>query len=244
MTIYWQRLKICVRLFRIIILLIFKKKLYPTKCWRIKRKGNGLSSTFIVGEKYAVKIRNEIASANNKKIYDGKFDGLFFYDDDNKRRRKEYYLFLALHTLGISARPVLFTNDTLVTEYIPAISLAETFGSLSPKLIDKIFSLVDRIHQAGIFHGDLNLSNLLLKDDCLYIIDFESSRYIETGMEEKLFCLDIIIFIEKLHRFHPRIFFSSVSLLRSKIEMLRTSYISLPKACARYLSKDVYDEIF
>lgn len=84
--------------------------------------------------------------------------------------------------------PVLYLVDlkekSIVMEYINGIRLKEHFSSkgLDKKIGFQIGKSVGSMHKAGIIHGDLTTSNMILSDGKVYFIDFglsEESEEIE-----------------------------------------------------------------
>ena len=240
MILFWQRVKICIRLARVLVYLLLHRQLNLSECLDIKKTGNGLGSTFIVGKRVVIKIRNERASVNNRKLYNGKFDGLFFYSDDDERLRNEFQFYDLFHRHGITAKPVLLTKNALVTSYIDSNSLSE----LSPQHISRIFDLMDRVHALNVFHGDFNLSNFLLQKETLFIVDFESSRPVSDDQRDDLYALDTVIFIEKLNRFHRDVFPGAAPVIRSEVEKRKPGYNRVRDIGKKYLPEDVYAAIF
>jgi len=84
--------------------------------------------------------------------------------------------------------PALYLVDlkekSIVMEYINGIRLKEHFSSkgLDKKIGFQIGKSVGSMHKAGIIHGDLTTSNMILSDGKVYFIDFglsEESEEIE-----------------------------------------------------------------
>jgi serine/threonine-protein kinase RIO1 len=44
---------------------------------------------------------------------------------------------------------------------------------------DKIHAKIQRLHELGIFHGDLNNTNIVINNQEIYFIDFEYTCYIQ-----------------------------------------------------------------
>ena len=65
---------------------------------------------------------------------------------------------------------------TLVLEYINGKKLKDVLNTLDKKEVEevskKIGEIAGKLHSAGIVHGDLTTSNLILKENTLYVIDF------------------------------------------------------------------------
>ncbi|KAG9226780.1 hypothetical protein CCMSSC00406_0009698 [Pleurotus cornucopiae] len=59
--------------------------------------------------------------------------------------------------------------------------------SYKSKVIDAVYF----IHFAGFTHGDLSYHNILNKDGCPFIIDFETAKPHVCGMKEKVFIVDV-----------------------------------------------------
>jgi tRNA A-37 threonylcarbamoyl transferase component Bud32 len=240
MMLFIQRLRVCIRLFETLVYLLFRRILSVADTFNIQKRGNGLSSTFIVGQRVVIKIRNERASINNRKLYNGKFDGLFFYSDDAERLRNEFQFYDLFHRHGMTAKPLLLTNNALVTSYIDSDSLRE----LSPQRLSQFFDLMDRVHALNVFHGDFNLSNFLLQKENLFIVDFESSRYVSDGQRGDLYALDTIIFIEKLNRFHKDVFLKVAQSIRTEVEKREADHSRIRDFGKQYLPDDVYAAVF
>jgi hypothetical protein len=236
-----QRMIVCLRLASVLLLLIMKGILSPLDLFCIRKKGSGLSATFIVGKKFVVKIKNEKASSLNRRLYNGRFDGLFFYDDDRNRFQNEFMFceLLAMH--GLTAQPILLLKNALVMHYIPSESIIE---NQLHDFLPGIFNVMDRVHALNVFHGDFNLGNFLIQGEKIFLIDFESSRFVDDGNRDDLYALDTIIFIEKLHRFHKETFFKVAGNIRTELEKREGRYDLVAGFGRKYLPEDVYHAIF
>lgn len=72
--------------------------------------------------------------------------------------------------------PIIFDIDDfeITMEYIPGRQLKYI---LNEELSERIGVLVGRLHSAGIIHGDLTTSNMILSNDKIYFIDFGLAFY-------------------------------------------------------------------
>jgi Kae1-associated kinase Bud32 len=61
---------------------------------------------------------------------------------------------------------------------------------------------IARLHSAGIVHGDLTTSNMIFKDDRLYIIDFGLGK-ISSKVEDQ--AVDLYLLYEALKSTHLRL---------------------------------------
>tara|TARA_B110000008_G_scaffold254101_1_gene269791 strand:+ start:325 stop:1017 length:693 start_codon:yes stop_codon:yes gene_type:complete len=77
----------------------------------------------------------------------------------------------------ITKNNFMYTAD-LISEYIPSVTLKEYI--IKSKIMSKdwysIGILISRMHKLNVFHGDLNITNILVgKNREFYIIDFDKS---------------------------------------------------------------------
>jgi len=71
---------------------------------------------------------------------------------------------------GVPTPIVLDISEFQLTmEYIDGTKLRDL---IDPLLANKVGELVGRLHSCGIIHGDLTTSNMILKNDKIYFIDF------------------------------------------------------------------------
>jgi Kae1-associated kinase Bud32 len=105
------------------------------------------------------------------------------------RLRKEVKLLTEARKNGVPTPKIFEINEIsnkIIMEYVEGIRIKELLNSADEKAITKaclqIGRLIGKLHSAGIVHGDLTTSNMILKDDEIYFIDFglgESSKKIE-----------------------------------------------------------------
>ena len=105
------------------------------------------------------------------------------------RMRKEIKLLTEARKNGIPT-PKIFETDEIsnkiIMEYIEGVRIKDLLNSADSKKIIKICNqigrLIGKLHSAGIIHGDLTTSNMILKGEAIYFIDFglgEFSKRIE-----------------------------------------------------------------
>jgi N6-L-threonylcarbamoyladenine synthase/protein kinase Bud32 len=94
-----------------------------------------------------------------------------------ERTRAEARLISAARRAGVPT-PILqeVTADTLVMERIPGPLLKE---AMTPEHLREAGRMVGRLHRAGIIHGDLTTSNMIVKGDRIALIDFGLSAVSE-----------------------------------------------------------------
>ena len=121
-------------------------------------------------------------------------DRYVWRSEDATRPFRELKLTLQLAAAGlpvpvaVGARYVrtgrFYTGD-LLTEYLPDTrSLAQRLGQGSTTLSTwaAIGRCLRRFHDFGLFHADLNAHNILLRDDEVFVIDFDRGRLRSPGL--------------------------------------------------------------
>ncbi len=120
----------------------------------------------------------------------------------------EARIILRLKELGIPV-PTLFMVDPeralLIIEYIRGQRLKELIDKLSIKVIEKYINIIGKnvgiMHKNGIVHGDLTTSNIIVRDNIPFIIDFGLAQYSEELEDQGV---DIHLFLRSLESTHPR----------------------------------------
>jgi len=105
------------------------------------------------------------------------------------RLRKEVKLLTEARKNGVPTPKILEIDEhsnKIVMEYVEGNRIKDLFNATDEKTIAQVSvligKLVGKLHSAGIVHGDLTTSNMILKGDEIYFIDFglgEFSRRIE-----------------------------------------------------------------
>lgn len=114
-----------------------------------------------------------------------------------RRTKKEVKLLAEARKCGIPTPKILHVDEIkhkIIMEYIAGERIKELLNSAKKGEIEKICfdigKLVGKLHSAGIVHGDLTTSNMILKDDKIYFIDFGlggfSKRIEDQGVDMNL----------------------------------------------------------
>ncbi len=114
------------------------------------------------------------------------------------RMRNEARLLRRARQAGVGTPAVLDADpeaQTLVLEYLGRRALRETFDTLpGPEwrlAARAVGEAVGRLHSAGIIHGDLTTSNIVLKEGAVHILDFSlgqvADRVEERAVDLKAF---------------------------------------------------------
>lgn len=117
------------------------------------------------------------------------------------RTRREAKILTKLPVPG----PELLETDgeaTILMRYIDGVPVKKILDE-NPHLATKIGRYVARLHQAGIIHGDLTTSNMLVQDKELFFIDFGLS-FTSHAKEDK--AVDIHLFKQALESKHYKVF--------------------------------------
>jgi len=102
---------------------------------------------------------------------------------DNKlrkiRTREEVKLLTEARKVGVLTPKILnvdYENYKIVMEYVNGERLKELLMNTNERTVRKICfelgRLVGKLHSAGIVHGDLTTSNMIIKNNQIYFIDF------------------------------------------------------------------------
>ncbi len=110
--------------------------------------------------------------------------------------------------LGVPTPTLLMVDPSrsiIIMEYIHGKRLKELIGKESIGLIENYVKEVGKsigvMHRAGIVHGDLTTSNIILKEGIPYIIDFGLAQYSEELEDQGV---DVHLFLRSLESTHPR----------------------------------------
>lgn len=121
---------------------------------------------------------------------------------DEKIRKSRTSLELNLITsarrAGVSVPTILNVDEReykITMEYISGKRIKELFyeidGKKNEKISEDIGKIVGMLHKNGIIHGDLTTSNMIMRGDRIYIIDFGlgffSKKVEDQGVDLKLF---------------------------------------------------------
>ncbi len=98
-------------------------------------------------------------------------------------------------------------DNTIEMEFIQGKTLKEFFESCGKNEIDKISenigASIGKLHSKNIIHNDLTTSNMLLKEEAVYFIDFGLGTH-STRTEDK--AMDLVVLKKALMATHPKIF--------------------------------------
>jgi tRNA A-37 threonylcarbamoyl transferase component Bud32 len=114
----------------------------------------------------------------------------FRKDKSSNTLNTEYYLQKKAARAGIS--PNVYDCDT-VSKYIVMDKMDRHLydeikrkGYLSKKYQERILFIFQKLDKVGVFHGDANILNYMIRDREVYIIDFGFSKEITPQLQKKL----------------------------------------------------------
>jgi len=113
-----------------------------------------------------------------------------------RRTRSESKLITKAHKLKINVPKILNVDKFIIElEFINGEKLSETLNSYNEKkqfkVMQKLGKQVSLLHKNNIIHGDLTTSNIILKENKIYIIDF-GLGFISLKLEDKAVDLHLI----------------------------------------------------
>ncbi len=120
--------------------------------------------------------RDSVLKRRIKKVYRNPDLDLYIR---TTRTSLEAKLLSEARRLGVPT-PIVYSvdlkNAEIIMSFIPGSPLKKIIPKMDRKSLHETFnlvgSLVGRLHKGGIVHGDLTTSNMILKDDALFLIDF------------------------------------------------------------------------
>jgi Kae1-associated kinase Bud32 len=126
-----------------------------------------------------------------------------------ERTRREANLMREARKVGVNTPQIFHVDEEkckIIMEFIDGKRLKDILDSWNEEKIEKTFievgKFVGKMHAADIIHGDLTTSNILVKDDKIYFIDF-GLGYFSKRIEDK--GTDLNLFKEAIRATHPKL---------------------------------------
>lgn len=149
------------------------------------------AEAIITKEKEIVR-KNRISKNYRIKIIDEKLR--------KQRTRNEATLMRLARRAGINVPAIIEEGMfQLSMEFIDGQKIKDIFEKDYKKLSEKIAESVARMHENDIIHGDLTTSNMILKDDEIYFIDF-GLGFVSKRAEDK--AIDLFLLHEAIESTH------------------------------------------
>ena len=99
-------------------------------------------------------------------------------------------------------------KEKLELEFIKGEKLATKLNKDNLKLMKQLGETIAKLHEADVAHGDLTTSNMILKNNTIYLIDFGLS-FVTKKIEDK--AVDIHLLKEALEAKHHKIYKEALS---------------------------------
>jgi Kae1-associated kinase Bud32 len=126
-----------------------------------------------------------------------------------ERTRREANLMREARKVGVNTPQIFHVDEEncrIIMEFIDGKRLKDILDGWDEEKIEKTFikvgKFVGKMHSADIIHGDLTTSNILVKDDTIYFIDF-GLGYFSKRIEDK--GTDLNLFKEAIRATHPKL---------------------------------------
>jgi len=126
-----------------------------------------------------------------------------------ERTRREANLMREARKVGVNTPQIFHVDEEnckIIMEFIDGKRLKDVLDEWNEEKVEKTFievgKSVGRMHSADIIHGDLTTSNILVKDDKIYFIDF-GLGYFSKRIEDK--GTDLNLFKEAIRATHPKL---------------------------------------
>ncbi len=96
-------------------------------------------------------------------------------------------------------------ENKLVMEYVKGERIKDVLNGMAPKertnVCGKMGKMIAKLHANGIIHGDLTTSNMILKGNEVYLIDFGLGKFSEKVEDQ---AVDLFLLYEALKSTHFR----------------------------------------
>jgi len=163
----------------------------------------GAESKIILFEKKCTVLKKRISKKYRLPEIDRKFIRL--------RTRSEARIIEKIRRLGINTPRVLRVNEEegeIEMEFIDGVTLKEFLLKSNDvntikKIARKLGKIIARLHENNLIHGDVTTSNVILKDNKLYLIDFGLAKH-SWKIEEK--AEDLLVLYYALKSTHFDVF--------------------------------------
>ncbi|MCC5994221.1 MAG: Kae1-associated serine/threonine protein kinase [Candidatus Aenigmarchaeota archaeon] len=126
-----------------------------------------------------------------------------------ERTRREARLMREARNIGVYTPQIFHVDEKncrIIMEFIDGYRLKDILDEWSKEKIERVFieigKNIGKMHSADIIHGDLTTSNILIKNDTIYFIDF-GLGYFSKRIEDK--GVDLNLFKEAIRATHPNL---------------------------------------
>jgi Kae1-associated kinase Bud32 len=150
-----------------------------------------------------------------------------------RRTRLEVGLLDRARRAGVlTPKAALADRYMIKMEYVKGERLKDALNGMSSagqkKVAEKIGSIVAALHSSNIIHGDLTTSNMIVKDDEIYLIDFGLGK-VSHKVEDK--ATDLFLLWEAIQSTHFEV---SDMVWKNIINIYMQKYSTAPEVMQRF----------
>lgn len=160
-----------------------------------------------------------------------------------KHRTKSEASMLKRASKIVNVPRILSVNDDKITmEHVDAPVLRDVMNTASDEILSLVGKSVAKLHESNIIHGDLTTSNMLIKDNNVFLIDFGLSE-IKDSFEAK--AVDLHLLKQAIESKHYNEYGHAWSLIKESYEKnyskgtLVTDRLKTVERRGRYKSKSL-----
>jgi tRNA A-37 threonylcarbamoyl transferase component Bud32 len=175
---------------------ILKEKNNTLNCQSLENIFNSLEKSNLSGRKPLYNFSYNNQTFVLRKFYHGGVFRNLFKDKFFEKKVRAFEEFKVLQFLTQKKLPVvkpLFAmksnnfpySQCLATKFLENSNDLVNFDSFSNKLIEKIFKQIELFFDAGLIHSDLNIKNILIKNNEIYLIDFDKAKIANSSLPVK-----------------------------------------------------------
>jgi len=123
----------------------------------------------------------------------------------SQRARREHNIMEKARAAGLDVPRTSLSDDcTIRMDYVRGERLKDVFNGMKPeeraKVCEKVGLAVAKLHSAGIMHGDLTTSNMIIdKDGRLFLIDFGLAKLSNKAED---YAVDLFLLYEAIKSTH------------------------------------------
>jgi len=165
-------------------------------CDNLEKIFNSLEKSSLSGRKPLYKFSYNGDTFVLRKFYHGGIFRNIFKDKffgKNVRAFEEYKILLFLNEKKLPVPFPLFASKSngfiysqcLTTKLVESSQDLVALNKLPHSLLNKIFLQVENFFNAGLIHPDLNIKNVLVQNDKVYLIDFDKAKIVNSPLPVK-----------------------------------------------------------
>lgn len=207
-------------------------------------RGTGFSAdTLVWPGTMVVKLRNPLMRVwRDSHPNERRNKTALLHDLIEGRFAREYDMLRRLSEMGLSPRPIAHGPYFVVMEHVDALPLHTCLDD-RPHLMRLVTGAIERMHKAGLHHGDLTMGNILVDSrDRVYFIDFETAFAAFVSLRDRD-TLDYVFFLRRFYRRYPALAARHAAGFCREILEVHPDFASEAAKFADYMAEDVTADI-